>query len=367
MNTVSTQNTDLRIILNALYEPVLLLDTNRKILLLNQAAERLFGENLVGLDFVNAVRHPDILAGIEKVSAGEPRSETVISLNTPMRATYRVSINRLEQIQAAGPSLAIGFYDISLVLEAEQMRSDFVANVSHELRTPLTALTGGIETIRGGARDDPAAQDRFLEIMEREAARMNRLIDDLLSLSKIEYNAHIRPTETVDVKDLIGATIATLKNQIEGEQLEIVCSFPETPSPIKGDTDELTQVIYNLVENAIKYGKTGGVISVIVKKVELSEVLSGPALVVEVQDQGEGILPEHIPRLTERFYRIDSARSREKGGTGLGLAIVKHILNRHRGRLTITSELGKGSTFKIDLPLDDVNNPQQISDSQSLS
>ena len=234
INTVSTQNTDLRIILNALYEPVLVLDFNRKILLLNRAAERLFGENLVGLDFVHAVRHPDILASIDKVLAGESRSEAVISLNTPTRATYRVSINRLDQTQSAGPGLAISFYDISLVLEAEQMRSDFVANVSHELRTPLTALTGGIETIKGVARDDPAARERFLEIMEREAARMNRLIDDLLSLSKIEFNAHIRPTETVDVKDLVEATIATFGIKSKANTWKSFAAFRTRPARSRG-------------------------------------------------------------------------------------------------------------------------------------
>ncbi len=284
-----------------------------------------------------------------------------------------------------GRGVVLSFEDMTEVEESSQIRRDFVANVSHELRTPLTALLGFVETLKGAARDDPEARNRFLGIMEKEAGRMARLVDDLLWLSRVEQEERMRPRDMVDLSAILDRVVAAItpvaekagvclvverpvahaKTQLEeteagtraGTQAEtragalagaIPATFPEIP----GDGRQLQQVITNLIENAVKYGGND-------KQVEIA--LSGPidepslrskGVRISVTDHGEGIAPHHIPRLTERFYRVDNHRSREMGGTGLGLAIVKHIVNRHRGRLRIDSELGKGSRFMVILPLE---------------
>lgn len=230
------------------------------------------------------------------------------------------------------------------------MRRDFVANVSHELRSPLTVLSGFIETLQGPARDDASARERFLAIMAQEARRMNRLVSDLLSLSRLEANERIRPRERVVPAEVLRATVAALRPLIEdsGIQLEIDDATAEASVP--GDRDQLVQVFHNLVENAIKYGGAGGRVTVTLRTHPRWPGILGEALSVCVADAGEGVDPIHLPRLTERFYRVDSHRSRQMGGTGLGLAIVKHIVNRHRGRLAIDSERGRGSRFTVILP-----------------
>ncbi|MDO9524769.1 MAG: ATP-binding protein, partial [Gemmobacter sp.] len=245
---------------------------------------------------------------------------------------------------------SIAFEDITEIEQAEEMRRDFVANVSHELRTPLTALVGFIETLRGAARDDPAARSRFLGIMEREAARMNRLVGDLLSLSRVESEERMRPSDPVDITALVRQAAATLRGLCEDAGVSVTVEAPASPVIIPGDADQLTQVLHNLIENAVKYGGSGGRVQICITTEERSAVLRGPAVSVAVQDFGDGIDTIHIARLTERFYRVDSHRSREKGGTGLGLAIVKHIINRHRGRLKIDSTKGQGSRFTMLLP-----------------
>ncbi len=343
---------DLIVILNALVEPVFLVRADRQITLANSAAQELFGEDLVAKDFVHAIRHPEALKCVEKVLAGEAASEAVISLPLPMRATYKLSSVRLDGGEGAQAEAVVSLNDISHILEAEQMRSDFVANVSHELRSPLTALSGGIKTLKGAAKNDPAGRERFLDIMEREAARMTRLIGDLLSLSRVEVNEHIRPSERVNVLAVVEKVVAALETQSKAEKKPIRLHISKDNREVPGDEDQLTQVIQNLIDNALKYSRENSEVLVSVTRRDQIAGMSGPALVVEVKDQGEGIPAEDIARLTERFYRVDKGRSREKGGTGLGLAIVKHILNRHRGRLLIESEKGKGSTFTVCLPLD---------------
>ncbi len=227
------------------------------------------------------------------------------------------------------------------------MRADFVANASHELRTPLSSLMGFIETLRGPARDDAAARERFLGIMQQQAERMSRLVNDLLSLSRIELDEHVPPTGRVAVGPLLQsvADALELKAQRKGQRLELDLA-PDLP-PVVGDLDQLYQVFQNLVSNAINYGRQGGVVGLSARSAGDGRRTS---LVVTVRDQGEGIAREHLPRLTERFYRVDPARSRAVGGTGLGLAIVKHIVSRHRGRLEIDSEVGRGSVFTVFLP-----------------
>jgi two-component system phosphate regulon sensor histidine kinase PhoR len=243
-----------------------------------------------------------------------------------------------------GSLVLVQFHDVTAVRRAEQMRGDFIANASHELRTPLAAVSGFIETLRGHAKDDASARERFLEIMNEETERMRRLIDNLLSLTRIELNEHNAPTATVDLVAVATAAAAALAPLAEGNAtIEIVAAGP---MDAVGDRDELIQVLQNLIHNAIKYGRDNGCVRISFGRVE-GEGRTGGLVFAEVKDEGEGIPPDVIPRLTERFYRPDVKRAREKGGTGLGLAIVKHILNRHQGRLQIASTPGEGSTFTI--------------------
>ena len=230
------------------------------------------------------------------------------------------------------------------------MRSDFVANVSHELRSPLTALTGFIETLGGAARDDAEARDRFLAIMAGEAARMDRLIGDLLSLSKVEADERVRPTGAVDLRAVVARVVAMLAPKASEAGKSIAFSPAAAETIVPGDEDQLVQVFQNLLENAVKYSRQGTPVSVDMTVQANVPGFSGHVVRVEVADSGEGIAPEHLPRITERFYRVDTGRSRAMGGTGLGLAIVKHIVSRHRGRLTVRSTLGQGSRFTVQLP-----------------
>jgi two-component system phosphate regulon sensor histidine kinase PhoR len=228
------------------------------------------------------------------------------------------------------------------------MRADFVANASHELRTPLAALSGFIDTLQGPARDDAAARERFLAIMHVQATRMARLIDDLLSLSRVELSAHVRPDTLVDIVPIVRQVVDGLEPLARERQVIVDVELPETPVLIAGDREELLRLFENLVENALKYGASGGRVVV-----SLSTVMTGeetPEIRVMVRDFGPGIAPEHLPRLTERFYRVDVGDSRAQGGTGLGLSLVKHIVNRHRGRLLIESVPKNGATFTACFP-----------------
>lgn len=231
------------------------------------------------------------------------------------------------------------------------MRRDFVTNVSHELRTPLTALLGFVETLRGAAKDDPVARDRFLLIMEREAGRMSRLVADLLSLSRVEEDERVRPMAPVDIPAMLEAVIATLEPVIARNGVTIALNLPQETVVVPGDPGQLRQVFINLIENAIKYGGRDKTVTITLTAPAPEPSLRSDGVSVAMRDEGEGIAAHHIPRLTERFYRVDSHRSREVGGTGLGLAIVKHIVNRHRGRLRIESEPGRGSCFTVVLPV----------------
>jgi len=241
------------------------------------------------------------------------------------------------------------FHDLTPQHRAEQMRADFVANASHELRTPLAALSGFIDTLLGTARDDAQARGRFLAIMKTQAARMARLIDDLLSLSRIELIEHMHPDTPVDLMPVVRQVVDGLQTLATDRNVEIAISPPSAATIVPGDRDELTRVFENLVENALKYGAVGKRVEVAFTSVNASD--GSPEVLIAVRDYGPGIAAEHLPRLTERFYRVDVTQSRAEGGTGLGLALVKHILNRHRGKLSIESEAGKGATFTVRLPL----------------
>jgi two-component system phosphate regulon sensor histidine kinase PhoR len=247
--------------------------------------------------------------------------------------------------------VVVTVHDLTPIRRVEEMRADFVANVSHELRTPLAALTGFIETLQGPAREDPAARERFLGIMQAQAWRMARLIDDLLSLSRIELRAHQRPDTPVDLIPIVRQVVDGLETLARDRDVAVEVSAPAEPLMVAGDHDELVRLFENLIENGLKYGASGKRVEVVVAPVDGND--GKAAARVSVRDYGPGIAAEHLPRLTERFYRADVGESRAQGGTGLGLALVKHILNRHHGRLSIESREGEGATFTVRLSLND--------------
>ena len=341
-------------IFSALLEAIplagLLITDEERILCANSAATLLFGDNLVGLAYISVLRHPAVLNAIEVTLGGQAEAETRYTAALgDQDVTYDMTCRRVKL--AKKNLILVCFRDVTDVEQATQMRRDFVANVSHELRTPLTTLSGFIETLQGPAREDEAARKRFLGIMSKEAARMNRLVDDLLSLSRVESDERMRPIEQVELNTLLQSCIITMAAPAKSEKVDITLLGDESSEYfIQGDEDQLRQVFNNLLENAIKYGGANGKITVDIELVAHDATLRGPAICLCVCDTGPGIDPLHIPRLTERFYRVDSHRSRAVGGTGLGLAIVKHIVNRHRGRLAIASTLGEGTAFSVLLP-----------------
>lgn len=332
-------------IIGALPIPVLLIGPDERVRAANPAVGAVLGPNLLGRHHITVLRQPAVIAAVaETRQSRAPTTVRFTSRDGPKDTVYRVAI------AAADGDIVLTFEDQTAAAEANQMRRDFVANVSHELRTPLTALLGFIETLGGAARDDPKARDRFLGIMSHEANRMTRLVDDLLSLSRVEEDERVRPREHVDLGTLLSSVIKGLEPQAENAAVQVTLDILGPNEMLPGDAGQLLQVFTNLVENAIKYGAAGGTVHVTLHPRQMHPRIRGEGVQVCVQDAGEGIAAHHIARLTERFYRVDSHRSREVGGTGLGLAIVKHIINRHRGRLLIESEEGEGTKVSVFLP-----------------
>ena len=320
-----------------------------RIVAMNTEAQALLGSTAIDRHYINVLRQPAVVDAVEQCQQDStPREAQYLANDGGNDTTYRVHVRKVSGMDY----VLLSFQDITQLANASQMRRDFVANVSHELRTPLTALMGFIETLRGPARDDAAARDRFLGIMTGEAERMNRLVGDLLSLSRVESDERVRPTDKVDLRYVLQSTLRNLNPLADEANVTLVLLMGDDPMPLLGDTDQLLQVFTNLIENAIKYGGKGKKVEIQVEQTLRDPSLRGPAVQVTVRDHGPGIDPIHLPRLTERFYRADSHRSRALGGTGLGLAIVKHILNRHRGRLKISSSLGQGAKFIVILPMD---------------
>lgn len=324
-------------------DPVLLVGPDGLVREANAAARTLLPTLRLGQPLSYGLRAPDIL---DAVATAQPGNTVHVEYRAraPAERIFDVQITTLPNAGGSeAPGVMLFFRDLTTARRLEQMRVDFVANVSHELRTPLASLVGFIETLQGPARDDTDARDRFLTIMQAQAWRMTRLIDDLLSLSRIELRAHVAPDRAVDLRPLVAQMIDTLSSMAHERGVEIALQAPAAPVMVLGDRDELLRVIENLIENAVKYGESG-------KRVDVALTRRGGETELSVRDYGPGIAPEHLPRLTERFYRVDVAESRGKGGTGLGLAIVKHIVNRHRGRLAIESEPGRGALFRVILP-----------------
>ncbi|MGB3409174.1 MAG: ATP-binding protein [Jannaschia sp.] len=333
----------------ALTEPALLLDGNGRVAIANDAAHEWFGVWIDGQSYISVLRQPDLLAPVEDAFAHQKTGVARFSHSSgAVETLFDVTVSPLTEVGDRTAVLLV-FRDVSGLRQEESMRRDFVANVSHELKTPLTAVMGFIETLQGPARRDPKAQDRFLNLMAQETSRMNRLVSDLLALSRLEGLRRKRPTERVDLVTILSETIDTLRAQAEAAGVALLFEAP-AEAIVPGDPDQVMQIALNLVENAVKYGGRPGSVQVTLARIAREPVLRVPAWVLTVTDDGPGIPPEHLPRLTERFYRVDTGRSREQGGTGLGLAIVKHIVNRHRGRLRIDSREGRGTTVAVTFP-----------------
>lgn len=363
----------------ALPMPALAVAPSGEIVALNAAAQNLVGMQVLGRPFITAVRQPSVAEAVEACLKGAGATETeYFRRENGTDLTFRVTVSRIGDTGA----VLVLFHDVTDVGVASQMRRDFVANVSHELRTPLTALMGFIETLRGPARDDAPARARFLEIMTGETERMNRLVGDLLSLSRVEADQRVQPQTQVDVIGVLASALRSLDPIAVEAGVTLVPELPEAGVTLRGDMDQLTQVFTNIIENAVKYGSqrtegsrctegslgterglgtesslgTEGSLGkrvVVSARIEArAPLLRGPGAVITVRDFGAGIAARHLPRLTERFYRVDTHRNRALGGTGLGLAIVKHILNRHGGRIKITSQLGQGTEVTVVLPIE---------------
>jgi two-component system, OmpR family, phosphate regulon sensor histidine kinase PhoR len=342
-------------ILDNLQEPVFLLNLRRKVIAANRAALDLLGENLTGKDLSLSIRNPAALDAVDAVIEGRGRHTIEISLTVPVQRYFRLHAGKIYRDKGRPDRVLIVLTDVTVIRRSEQMRADFVANVSHELRSPLSALVGFIETLKGAARDDPAARDRFLGIMDDEAGRMTRIIDDLLSLSHVETKEHIQPDSQIDLSKLLQRAAATVEIKAKNRNMSVATHSEvstDLGAPLViGDDDELMEVFQNLLDNAVKYGREGTAVEIKLRAVERIPEKGGPGLAVSVRNIGDGIAPEHLPRLTERFYRVDKGRSRSMGGTGLGLAIVKHLVSRHRGHLAVSSTLGEATVFTVYLPI----------------
>lgn len=338
-------------VIGNLSDPTVLLDRDGRVLHLNALAHTLAPALRVGEPALFALRSPEIVAALRRaIASGEPQRAEFVDY-VPVDRWMELVITPLSVPVPRQPSadyILMSFRDQTPLRRVEEMRADFVANASHELRTPLAALSGFIDTLLGPARNDEAARTRFLGIMQTQATRMARLIDDLLSLSRIELSAHVQPQTPADVGKIVRQVVDGLESLAKERNVAIAVDATAAAAMVPGDRDELFRLFENLIENALKYGASGGKVQVSFAAAAGND--GAPEIRVAVRDFGPGISPEHLPRLTERFYRVDVGESRAQGGTGLGLSLVKHILNRHRGRLLIESVPGQGATFTACLP-----------------
>ena len=332
-------------IVERLPDPLIVLGRDRAVLRANAAARTLFGTELGAV-----LRQPALRAAIDRALSQETQQEAELRLAVPMPRDVVATVIPLDPPLAGGGRIIAVLSDRTRDRAVERMRADFVANASHELRTPLASLIGFIDTLRGPAMDDPPAQVRFLGIMAEQAQRMNRLIDDLLSLSRIELTEHQPPAGMVDLAQLVARQAAAFEPRVAARRMRLDVQVTPGLPHVTGDSDQLSQVMQNLMDNAVKYGRDDGVVSIAAEPATGGRWPLRPGVVLAVADDGQGIARSHIPRLTERFYRVDKGRSRNVGGTGLGLAIVKHIVNRHRGQMLIESEEGAGSRITVWLP-----------------
>lgn len=353
METIITER---EILVDTLPDILIMVNDDKKIVRTNRAARAIFGQNLAQKALDDIIPNPSLTDAVNAVISDLRGREIEFRTEDPVVRDFLAIIERFPVPSAGGISTVITMNDITELKSVEQMRADFVANASHEIRTPLASIKGFVETLMGPARDDRDAHDQFLPIMLEQAERMQQLINDLLSLSKIEMNAHAVPLDPVDMTAVVKKQLEHLRHNAHAKNMRIVTHIQENLPKVKGEPNELAQVAHNLIGNAIKYGYADSDVTVTLKVTsELPQDLNmrnlSRVVMLSVRDQGEGIPKQHLPRLMERFYRVDSARSREVGGTGLGLAIVKGIVVRHRGAITIDSNVGEGSAFSVYLPI----------------
>lgn len=330
----------------AVADPLIVFDSRGFVTLANSAAVTAFDDVADGISLPLKFRTPEMQDLIEQMLSGRSTTGTVdYAERVPLDRSYRVTATA---VGLSSGLFVVVFKDQSEARRIDRMRADFIANASHELRTPLASISGFVETLRGPARNDPMARDQFLQIMQNQTARMARLIDDLLSLSRLEMKAITLDGSDVELSEIVTGVVDSLTPLAEESSVVIDNQFGSDPLVISGDRDELFQVFQNLMENACKYGRDGGRIVIARRR---GGTDAHPEVGVEVRDFGPGIAEEHIPRVTERFYRVDVESSRAQKGTGLGLAIVKHIMTRHRGRLAIASKPSEGAAFTAWFPL----------------
>jgi two-component system phosphate regulon sensor histidine kinase PhoR len=332
--------------------PAIVLGRDGRVIAFNAAASAIAPSLRRGEAALITLRMPELVEAIRRATASRTAQRVEFFERVPLDRWFEAFVTPVKLATVGdGRSdiLLMTFNDLTPLRRVEEMRADFIANASHELRTPLAALLGFIETLQGPAKDDSVARAKFLAIMQGQATRMARLIDDLLSLSRIELNAHLQPNTPLDLAPIVRQVADGLQTLARDREVEIKAADPPDALIVLGERDELIRALENLVENALKYGAAGKRIDITLAR---SQTRAGaPEARLAVRDYGPGIAPEHLPRLTERFYRVDVADSRAQGGTGLGLALVKHVLTRHGGRLNIESTPGEGATFTMHLPL----------------
>ncbi len=333
---------------DTLAEPCLVVNERAVLVYANPAAISRFPRAKSGDPLAFTLRNPELVDAVGKAQETGQAQHTELHITAPNEVWYRAAVVPYLPHGDEGPSFTvISLHDFTEQKRTDRMRADFIANASHELRTPLTSLVGFIETLQGPAANDEKARSRFLNIMRGQAERMAALIDDLLSLSRIELRQHVKPTGEVNLNLLLREVADSLEARLKEDGVVLALELPEQCITVPGDRQELFEVVENLADNAIKYGGSGG-------RIELALVAgasrSGAYHAVTVTDYGPGVAEEHVPRLTERFYRVDSETTRGKKGTGLGLAIVKHIVSRHQGEMSIRSKPGEGTRVEILLP-----------------
>ena len=338
----------LRDVINVLDMPAFALDPENIVFAVNHGARDLFTDIAIDRPLHQVTRNPGLNKAVQQAREHRSAQSCEISEYTPSVRRLFVSVSPLITAGDASEKidLLVQFRDVSEQDRLTQLRTDFIANASHELRTPLASIKGFVETLQGSASGDAAARTKFLQIMDSQAARMTRILDDLLSLSRIEMREQLLPSDIVDIAQVLGTTVESLEPLSREAKITLRFETDQGDARVRGDRDELVQVFQNLIQNAIKYGRADGMVEVSLIR-RPAQRGGASSILIAVKDDGPGIAEEHLPRLTERFYRVDTATSRERGGTGLGLAIVKHIVIRHRGEFKIASILGKGSTFTV--------------------
>ncbi len=355
-----------RILIDSLPDILIMLDSELKLVKCNSTARTAFGGKYFDRTVQDIISDPEVEYIVESVLSSKKERSVEFYLPEPVNRHYILRVGLFPTHSTQGIAVIIFMHDITEQKNTEQLLADFVANASHEIRTPLTSVMGLIETLQTTAKDDPEASNEFLRVMEKQAERMAKLVKDLLTLSQIEKNAHLRPTEVINISPVVKKVAEQMEVSARENNIDIVVDIDDYLPQIIGDRSEIARVFENLVSNAIKYGRNGSRIHVDVRVIDNDHVEFAQAggksgdrrisefdklISIEISDESDGIPPEHLPRLTERFYRVDTARARKVGGTGLGLSIVKHIIDRHHGALKIESTLGKGSCFTVLLPV----------------